>query len=124
MIAKQMPTTRRELLKRTATLPAFLTAHRISALASAETTQRRIATGPFQPTWDSLKQYKAPEWFRDAKFGMWAHWSAQCVPESGDWYARQMYMQGSRDYKTHIEHYGHPSQTGFMEIDNLWKAER
>jgi alpha-L-fucosidase len=84
---------------------------------------RRIAAGPFQPTWESLKQYRAPEWFRDAKFGIWAHWTAQCVPEQGDWYARQMYIQGHPQYRFHVERYGHPSKFGFMEIDNLWKAE-
>ena len=48
----------------------------------------------FQPAWESLeKNYRCPEWFRDAKFGIWAHWSAQCVPEQGDWYARNMYIQ-------------------------------
>src|SRR5581483_3537153 len=57
--------------------------------------RERIADGPFQPTWNSLAaQYATPEWFRDAKFGIWAHWSAQCVPEQGDWYARNMYIQG------------------------------
>jgi alpha-L-fucosidase len=82
-----------------------------------------IAPGPFKADWESLKQYKAPEWFRDAKFGIWAHWSAQCVPEQGDWYARQMYIQGTDQNKYHVEHYGHPSKFGFMEVDNLWKAE-
>ena len=52
-----------------------------------------IADGPFQPSWDSLAQYQWPEWFRDAKFGIWAHWTAQSVPEQGDWYARKMYLQ-------------------------------
>ena len=51
--------------------------------------------GPFKPNWESLKQYECPEWFRDAKFGIWACWSPQCVPEQGDWYARQMYIQGA-----------------------------
>ena len=46
-----------------------------------------IAPGPFQPTMDSLKQYKCPDWFRDAKFGIWAHWGPQSVPMEGDWYA-------------------------------------
>ncbi|QRN55565.1 alpha-L-fucosidase [Dyella caseinilytica] len=77
----------------------------------------------FQPTWDSLQGYVAPSWFRDAKFGIWAHWTAQCVPEQGDWYARRMYMQGSPQYDYHCRTYGHPSKFGFMEIDNLWKAE-
>jgi len=83
-----------------------------------------IAPGPFKPDWDSLTAgYKAPDWFRDAKFGIWAHWSAQCVPEAGDWYARQMYIQGHKQYDHHLEHYGHPADNGFMEMDNRWKAE-
>jgi alpha-L-fucosidase len=86
--------------------------------------QRKIAQGTFKPNWDSLKQYKTPDWFRDAKFGIWAHWSAQCVPEQGDWYARQMYIQGNAQYNYHVDHYGHPSKFGFMELDNLWKAEK
>ena len=51
----------------------------------------QIAKGPFKPNWDSLATgYRTPDWFRDAKFGLWAHWGAQCVPEAGDWYARSM----------------------------------
>jgi len=83
----------------------------------------RIASGPFQPTWDSLSQYQVPEWFRDAKFGMWAHWGPQCQPERGDWYARGMYQEGSDQYKYHIQKYGHPSKFGFKEVINDWKAE-
>jgi alpha-L-fucosidase len=101
-----------------------------SCLGSAPSTMtlpsgRRIAAGPYQPTWESFgAHYRCPEWFRDAKFGIWAHWTAQCVPEQGDWYARQMYIEGHRHYKYHLEHYGHPTQFGFKEIDNLWKAEQ
>ena len=58
--------------------------------------------GPYKPTWDSLLQYDAPDWYRDAKFGIWAHWTPQCVPEAGDWYARNMYMEGSEQYKYHL----------------------
>jgi len=47
-------------------------------------------------------QYEAPEWYQDAKFGIWAHWSPQCVPEKGDWYARNMYLEGSEQYKYHL----------------------
>src|SRR5664279_3124631 len=82
-----------------------------------------LLKGPFEPTWASLKQYEVPEWFRDAKFGMWAHWGPQCQPEFGDWYARQMYIEGNRDYKYHIEKYGHPSKFGFKDVINTWKAE-
>jgi alpha-L-fucosidase len=77
----------------------------------------------FTATWDSLSHYITPQWYRDAKFGIWAHWSAQCVPEQGDWYARNMYLQGDPHYEHHLKTYGHPSQAGFMEIDHQWKAE-
>src|SRR4051794_17544766 len=98
-----------------------------SAFASLVPSQspRAIAAGTFKPTWESLAQnYRVPEWFRDAKFGIWAHWTAQCVPEQGDWYARRMYLQGDPAYDYHVKTYGHPSKVGFMEIDHLWKAER
>jgi alpha-L-fucosidase len=68
-------------------------------------------------------QYQVPDWFRDAKFGMWAHWGPQCQPERGDWYARGMYQEGSDQYKFHCEKYGHPSKFGFKDVINEWKAE-
>lgn len=79
--------------------------------------------GTFEPTWDSLAKYQTPTWFRDAKFGMWAHWGPQCEPEAGDWYARGMYQEGSRQYKFHSEKYGHPSKFGFKDVINVWKAD-
>ena len=82
-----------------------------------------VAKGKFQPTWDSLKQYQIPEWFRDAKFGIWAHWGAQCQPERGDWYARQMYSEGHWQNKDHVTRYGHPSTNGFKDVIHAWKAE-
>jgi len=77
-------------------------------------------SGPYKPTWDSLLQYDAPEWYRDAKFGIWAHWSPQCVPEDGDWYARNMYMQGSSQNKFQLEHYGPPSTFGYKDLCPQW----
>ena len=79
--------------------------------------------GPFRPNWESLKAYRYPDWFRDAKFGIWAHWTPQCVPEQGDWYARGMYVQGSSQYNYHVKTYGHPSQFGYKDICHLWRAE-
>ncbi|MDE6533709.1 MAG: alpha-L-fucosidase [Muribaculaceae bacterium] len=79
--------------------------------------------GMYEPTWESLSQYEVPEWFRDAKFGIWAHWGPQCVEGSGDWMARSMYIEGSREYKYHLENYGHPSEFGFKDILPLFKAE-
>ncbi|MGF6846451.1 alpha-L-fucosidase [Chitinophaga sp. W3I9] len=83
----------------------------------------RMAPGPFQPTWDSLGKYQVPDWFRDAKFGIWAHWGPQCQPERGDWYARGMYQEGGDQYKFHLQKYGHPSKFGFKDVINDWKAE-
>jgi len=83
-----------------------------------------IAKGPFKPEWESLANYQAPEWFRDAKFGIWAHWGPQCEPEDGDWYARNMYIEGSGQYKSHLAQYGHPSTCGFKDVIHAWKAER
>ena len=83
-----------------------------------------VTTGPFQPTMASLTNYSCPEWFRDAKFGIWAHWGPQAVPMEGDWYARKMYQQGSPDYKDHLARYGHPSTNGWKDIIPLWKAEK
>ncbi len=83
-----------------------------------------VAEGKFEPTWDSLRQYEAPDWFRDAKFGIWAHWGPQCEPEVGDWYARHMYLEGDWKYNFHCEHYGHPSEFGFKDVIHRWKAEK
>ncbi|MDE6109344.1 MAG: alpha-L-fucosidase, partial [Muribaculaceae bacterium] len=82
------------------------------------------AEGPFEGSWESLAKYSVPDWFRDAKFGIWAHWGPQCQPEAGDWYARGMYEEGSPQYQYHIAHYGHPSEFGFKDVINEWKAEK
>jgi alpha-L-fucosidase len=79
---------------------------------------------PFKGTRESLKSYVVPEWFRDAKFGIWAHWGPQSAIEAGDWYARNMYMEGSGQNKHFIEHYGHPSKIGYKDTIPNWKAEK
>ena len=94
------------------------------ALGNSPFFQGAVPNGPFLPYWESLKSYRCPEWFRDAKFGIWAHWSQQCVPEKGDWYERNMYIQGSAQYEYHVKAYGHPSKFGYKDICHLWKAER
>ena len=80
-------------------------------------------TGYFEPTFESLRQYSAPAWFRDAKFGIWSHWGPQSVPMCGDWYARNMYIQGTPQYEDHLRRYGHPSKFGHKDLCALWKAE-
>jgi alpha-L-fucosidase len=104
-------------------LSATLTGTFAQANASGLAKLPPTAEGPFKPTWESLaSQYQCPEWFRDAKFGIWAHWGSQCEPEHGDWYARNMYVPGHDDYRFHLEHYGHPSKVGFKDIIHQWKA--
>jgi alpha-L-fucosidase len=115
---------KRDLLRTSAALAAIALARPGQASLPPAVPGGPSANGPFRATWDSLiANYKAPDWFRDAKFGIWAHWSAQCVPEAGDWYARNMYMQGSGQYEHHLKTYGHPADVGFMEMNNRWKAE-
>ncbi len=77
----------------------------------------------FEPNFTSLRQYQCPEWFRNAKFGIWSHWGPQSVPMYGDWYARNMYIQGTAQYLYHLRHYGHPSEFGYKDLVKLWHAE-
>lgn len=85
--------------------------------------QQPMDKGKYEPTWESLRQYETPEWFRNAKFGIWAHWGPQCVEGSGDWMAREMYMEGTAKYNHHRKHYGHQSEFGFKDVLPLFKAE-
>jgi alpha-L-fucosidase len=89
----------------------------LSRFASAQ-------SAPFVGTRSSLHGYHIPEWFRDAKFGIWSHWGPQSAVEAGDWYARNMYMQGSDQYKYHVEHYGHPSKVGYKDLVDRWHADK
>jgi alpha-L-fucosidase len=120
---RAMSISRRGLLQ-SAAAGAALSGTAQAFAAGSAASPAAIAPGPFKPDWDSLiAGYRAPDWFRDAKFGIWAHWSAQCVPEFGDWYARTMYIQGDPKYNHHLTHYGHPADVGFMEMNHRWKAE-
>jgi len=93
-------------------------------LTGADPDPSPFASRPFQPTRESLSSYRIPEWFRDAKFGIWAHWGPQSAPEAGDWYARQMYIQGHEQYEHHLKTYGHPSKFGFKDIIQTWKGDK
>jgi alpha-L-fucosidase len=77
----------------------------------------------FSPELDSLKAYRAPDWFRDAKLGFWACWGPEAVPEMGDWYARNMYIQDHPQYEDHLKRYGHPSKFGYKDLVPLWRGE-
>ena len=78
----------------------------------------------FEPTFASLSTRQAPKWFQNVKFGIWSHWGPQSVAMFGDWYARNLYMEGTPQYYYHLRHYGHPSKFGYKDICALWKAEK
>ena len=79
---------------------------------------------PYQPTWESLKHHPdAPEWFRDAKLGIYFHWGVYSVPAFGsEWYPRNMFIKGSRENQHHIETYGDPGEYGYDRFVEQWKT--
>jgi alpha-L-fucosidase len=85
-----------------------------------------IASGPFEPTWESIeKNYLGePAWLREAKFGIWVHFGPQSAGESGDWYARKLYTEGTVAYKNHLKKYGHPSEVGYKEVLRDWNPTK
>jgi len=84
-----------------------------------------LAEGPYSSEWKAMSRiYTVPEWWRDAKFGAWAHWDPQSMPERGDWYARGMYMEGSGQYRYHTNHFGYPSEYGYKDICHNWVIDR
>ena len=87
-----------------------------SEVQPAPTENVAIETGVFEATESSLAGWECPEWFRDAKFGIWAHWGPQCQAEWGDWYARNMYMTGNGQYNHHVSTYGSPAEYGLKEL--------
>ncbi|MGO8758509.1 MAG: alpha-L-fucosidase [Terracidiphilus sp.] len=94
------------------------------ALSKFAPSQQATQAAPFAPTRDSLRAYQIPDWFRDAKFGIWAHWGPQSAIEDGDWYARNMYIQGQKQYDYHVQTYGHPSKVGYKDLVGIWKADQ
>ena len=83
------------------------------------------ASGPYTTDWKALGMaYSTPEWWRDAKFGAWAHWDPQSMPEQGDWYAYYMYQQGSSDFNYQTSHFGDPSVYGYKDICENWVIDQ
>jgi len=83
-----------------------------------------MEAGKYDGTWKTLDEYECPEWFRDAKFGIWAIIGPQCVPLQGDWYARRMYLEGHRVYEHHVKTYGHPSKFGYKDLIAMFNPEK
>jgi alpha-L-fucosidase len=101
----------------TAALSLALTAH----AAAPSDAQQRLLTACGSTT--TLRDCPVPDWFRDAKLGIWSHWGPDSVPGNSNGYADAMYQQGSPEYKWHLQHYGHPSKVGYKDVIASWKAE-
>ncbi len=81
--------------------------------------------GPFRPDWESLQKYEVPEWYKDAKFGIFIHWGVYSVPAFGsEWYPRDMYRQDSDVFKHHLASYGPQDKFGYKDFVPMLKAEK
>ena len=86
---------------------------------------RQASAGPFRPEWQSLANYQVPDWYKDAKFGIFIHWGLYAVPAFGsEQYPRAMYTEGSKVYKHHLETYGPLNKFGYKDFIPMFKAER
>jgi len=95
---------------------------RATLLKDVDSTNRQ---GPFRPDWESLQKYEVPEWYKDAKFGIFIHWGAYSVPAFGnEWYPRNMYVPGSPEYKHHLATYGPQDKFGYKDFIPMFNAER
>ena len=84
-----------------------------------------IVQGPFRADWESLQKFDAPDWYRDAKFGIFIHWGVYSVPAFGsEWYPRLMYQTGTPEFKHHIASYGPQDKFGYKDFVPKFKAER
>ena len=95
-----------------------------TALSAQPKSDVPIEQGKFQPNIESLTAWQCPDWFRDAKFGIWAHWGPQCQAEASDWYAQGMYNPDSWQFKFHQEHFGNQNDYGLKELCRDWKADK
>jgi alpha-L-fucosidase len=85
----------------------------------------RSAPGRYQASWESLAQYRVPDWYGEAKFGIFLHWGVYSVPAYGsEWYPRQMYLKGTDTFTYHAEHWGPQSMFGYKDFIPLFTAER
>ncbi|MFY0625809.1 MAG: alpha-L-fucosidase [Reichenbachiella sp.] len=85
----------------------------------------------FKPNWESLaKQNKEPDWFADAKLGIYFHWGVYSVPAFGsEWYPRWMYSPdreswGKGTFQYHEKTFGHPSEFNYHDFVPMFKASQ
>ena len=111
-----LKTTRRQALKMLGVATA--------AFATQSALAQTVSSGTFSATLESLRNYTIPDWFADAKFGIWSHWGPQSAVGDGDWYARNMYVEDSPQYKYHLQRFGPQSKVGYKDLIHLFTAER
>ena len=84
-----------------------------------------MVEGPFKPVWESLENYEVPQWYQDAKFGIFIHWGVYSVPAFGnEWYPRNMYKQGTREFEHHVKTYGSQKNFGYKDFIPMFTAEK
>lgn len=84
-----------------------------------------IKNGRYKDTWESLQQYRVPAWYENTKFGIFIHWGVYSVPAFGsEWYSRNMYIQGSEEFKHHVRTYGEHKDFGYKDFIPMFKAEK
>lgn len=108
------------------TLALTLLGGSVTCLPAAAEEEEGGRDGPpaFTSSWASLERYTCPEWFRDAKLGIYVHWGVYSLAGKGCWYGRHMYSERRPEYAHHVERFGHPSKVGYRDLIPLWKAER
>lgn len=93
--------------------------------ASMKRVESAIDAGPFSSSWASLENYKVPEWYQDAKFGIFIHWGPYSVPAfDNEWYSRNMYQQDSVAFKHHVATYGPQNKFGYKDLIPLFQGEK
>ena len=84
-----------------------------------------IEKGPFKDTWQSLSKYEVPQWYKDAKFGIFIHWGVYSVPAFvNEWYPYAMYQKGTPEHEHHIKTYGPLDKFGYKDFIPIFKAEK
>lgn len=96
----------------------------VCLLAGCQSEKIKPTVKPFDPSWESLARYECPQWFRDAKLGIYVHWGVYSVAEYGEWYCRTMYETGGSANKYHLQKFGHPTEFEYRDLIPMWKAEK
>jgi len=106
------------------TKPIHVRSLAVGVLLFAVASASYLQAQPYEPNWESLKQHPdAPEWFRDAKLGIYFHWGVYSVPAFGsEWYPRDMFLKGNRVNRHHTETYGDPAEYGYDRFVDQWRT--